>query len=314
MSFTIIHEPGRMLRISYHDSPLLHYVYVPDVPGLESPRPYIHPLYSLNGHLVTDFRPADHPWHHGLSMTLAYLSGENFWGGPTYLREAGYQQLANNGQQIHQRWLSIQQDELTASWEHQLLWQSAKKQDLLHETRRIRIDLIHHSEGYWCLTWHSQFENVSGQPLELGSPGTQGRAKGGYGSLFWRGPQSFRAGQILLAGGGRSSDDDESLMGAKAAWLAYINHPSSEHRSSLIFVDQPGNPRYPNPWFLRAGSTPMVCFALHYEDVYMLDPGEIVTLEYQVIIADGNWDASLIETALNTLNNHFQQRKEDLND
>ncbi|MBO0709121.1 MAG: PmoA family protein, partial [Candidatus Dormibacteraeota bacterium] len=64
---------------------LCRYVYRSDAPATESARPYLHPLRTLAGETVTGFRPDDHPWHHGLSFTSANLSGQNFWGGRTYV-------------------------------------------------------------------------------------------------------------------------------------------------------------------------------------------------------------------------------------
>src|SRR5918998_6394752 len=73
--------------LGYGDRPLFDYVYAPDVDPRESPKPYFHPLRTLAGNVVTLFRPHDHRWHHGLAMTMAQLSGQNLWGGPTYVRD-----------------------------------------------------------------------------------------------------------------------------------------------------------------------------------------------------------------------------------
>ena len=83
---------------------LCRHVHRSDVPMSESPRPYFHPLRTLTGDTVTDLRPADHRWHHGLSLTSANLSGQNFWGGPTYVRDQGYVLLDDHGRVEHAAW------------------------------------------------------------------------------------------------------------------------------------------------------------------------------------------------------------------
>src|SRR5947209_8469657 len=83
---------------------LWRYVFQPDTPANEAPRPYAHPVRSLAGETLTAFRPNDHPWHHALSLTLGSVDGVNFWGGPSYIRDAGYCWRADHGEQIHVRW------------------------------------------------------------------------------------------------------------------------------------------------------------------------------------------------------------------
>ena len=44
---------------------LLRYVYRPDTAPDESPRPYAHPVNTLAGEGLTNFRPNDHRWRMG---------------------------------------------------------------------------------------------------------------------------------------------------------------------------------------------------------------------------------------------------------
>src|SRR6185369_6662053 len=42
-------------------------------------RPFIHPLRTPAGHVLTRNAPDDHPWHHALWFAIKYVDGENFW-------------------------------------------------------------------------------------------------------------------------------------------------------------------------------------------------------------------------------------------
>jgi len=43
-------------------------------------RPYLHPVRDLSGHVVlTDNRPADHPWQHGIFTGFHRVNGFNYW-------------------------------------------------------------------------------------------------------------------------------------------------------------------------------------------------------------------------------------------
>ena len=70
-------DPGHRRR----DGELFTYVYAATDPQLESPRPYIHPLRTLDGDLVSIYRPHDHVWHKGITWSLPHFGHENFWGG-----------------------------------------------------------------------------------------------------------------------------------------------------------------------------------------------------------------------------------------
>ena len=78
----LVHEVGEAVELRNGRDLLFRYVYESGVDPAESPKPYFHPLRTLAGEEVTLFRPHDHPWHTGLAMTSANLSGEKFWAVP----------------------------------------------------------------------------------------------------------------------------------------------------------------------------------------------------------------------------------------
>jgi hypothetical protein len=44
----------------------------------ESPRPYLHPVRTLGGAVVTELHPEDHPHHMGVSVSITDVSGRTF--------------------------------------------------------------------------------------------------------------------------------------------------------------------------------------------------------------------------------------------
>ncbi|WP_432991497.1 PmoA family protein [Dactylosporangium sp. CA-233914] len=56
------------LRVTWRGRELFRYVYRPDEPLSESPRPYLHPLRTLGGCVVSVDRPHDHALARGLSL------------------------------------------------------------------------------------------------------------------------------------------------------------------------------------------------------------------------------------------------------
>jgi hypothetical protein len=151
MKTTLTHKLHDAIEVSYQDQLLFKYIYEAKNPGVESPRPYFHPIRTLAGNEVSLFRPYDHLWHIGLTMCIANLSGENFWGGPTYTREKqGYIQLDNNGRIQHADWQEVSCDEEVHCIEH-LKWITHAGETWLHEERQIVVSEIKPEEGYWNL-------------------------------------------------------------------------------------------------------------------------------------------------------------------
>lgn len=88
----------------------------------EGPKPYLHPLRTLGGAPLTAYRPWDHRWHKGLQLTWTHVSGENFWGGPTYRRDSGYVQLDNVGRMRHDAFTEVVDAGPAVSFAEQLTW------------------------------------------------------------------------------------------------------------------------------------------------------------------------------------------------
>lgn len=274
---------------------LAEYVVEPDVPQSDSPKPYLHPLRTTAGDVVSAVRPHDHTWHNGLQFTVANLSGENFWGGRTFVRGQGYVPLDNNGSTRHVRWHHIDCDGGRARLRHSLDWETRAGERWLVEDRTVEIGDVDLVDGSWLLTWKTLLRNTSGRRLRWGSPVTEGRQTAGYGGLFWRGPRSFIGGSVVTSAGVR----DDEAMGQSAAWLSYTGlHDISLRASTVIFVDCPSNPVYPTPWYVRTAPFPVVSFAVTFHEPLLIEPGEELGLTHHAIIADGHWKEDRIESYL----------------
>ena len=292
-SCDITHRLGRDVAVEWGGVELFRYDYSSALPQWESPRPYFHPLRTLGGNRVTGYRPHDHPWHHGLSMTTAHLSGENFWGGPTFVRDEGYVARENTGTQQHTAWHRLESAGDLPQLEHELAWITHGGNTLIAEHRSLSVGAIAPDDGHWRLEARFRLENMAGEPLAFGSPTTEGRPNAGYGSLFWRGARDLAGGRVLAAEG---LEGEEAIRGHPASWLAFVGtHDESLAESTLVFVDRPSNPRYPNKWFVRSNPFPAVSFSFLFDEHYLLEPGETLDLGYALVLADGARERNEIE-------------------
>ena len=321
MGLQLTHQYHDRLKVSYRGQPLFDYVYnADDIDPYSYQRPYIYPVHSTDGDLVSIFRTIDHPWHLGISMTLTVVNDQNFWGGNTYIPESqrhaiveqgllarpetnkynpdkdSYALLENVGKTDHIAWDSLECSDMTVTFQEQLVWITSRGESWFDELRKIECSVI--NDEYWTINWQTHLKNISGEVLNIGSPTTLGRPNAGYGGLFWRGPRSYLNGDIL-ADNGLTGED---VMGKAAPWIAYIGqHDDSLRHSTLIFRDSPQNIRYPNKWFVRNNPYGCVSFAFMFDEEYPLQPDDSLNLQYQVIIATGKRSRSDIETILNAI-------------
>ncbi|WP_210508715.1 PmoA family protein [Naasia sp. SYSU D00057] len=244
-------------------------------PRLESPRPYLHPIRSLAGRIVSDHRPADHAWHWGLSLAVANLAvpGEphpvNLWGGVTFAG-GGYVQLPNNGSQD-----VVAERRIPGGLELGLEWRTPAGRAFLRESRRMSPR--RESDRVWVLDWESRLDALEG-PLGFGSPTTAGRPAAGYGGLFLRLAPSFADADVILDEVGRTADDAMGRRGSRCAL-----------RTAEVEVALEADPRNPvasAPWFVRTGATPMLCAAPFFDEEWRLGAGESATWRWRLRIED----------------------------
>ncbi|MBL9203081.1 MAG: PmoA family protein [Opitutaceae bacterium] len=269
------HEPGRHVEIETADgATLLRYVYAPATPANESPRPYAHPVRSLAGDVLTNFRPNDHPWHHALSVTLTSVDGVNFWGGPSHRAADGYQWRDDQGAQVHREWLTLSAGKL----EQRLDWIGPRAgRVLLHEQRTLAAALV---PGGWSLRWTSELRNATGRDLELGNY----HALGGLAGSHYTGLQ-FRGARDLLdehgdtaigirAEGGLAGE--AAVHGAAARWMEWLCQHDGTLRRTRIRFEHPAGPL---PWFVRA-KNPLAAFAFHRDKTHLLPAGATLRLDH----------------------------------
>src|SRR5690606_4499119 len=111
------------------------------------------------------------------------------------------------------------------------------------------------------------------------------------GSLFWRGPRSFTGGEII------APELHDDYMGVSMPWIAYRGRhdDGSKSPSTLLFIDDPSNPRYPNKWFVRTDPYACVSFSFMFDEPYLLQPDETLSLTYHIVIFDGAPDRDELE-------------------
>lgn len=266
-----------------------------------SPRPYLHPVRTLAGTVVTDHIPEDHVWHLGAGVALQDVDGINFWGGRTYTRDAG----AYIWRKDHGRIVTESAEHSDGHRCEQLSWLGPDHTPVLREQREWRWAAV--GTSTWKLTLDFTLESATGQPVLLGSPGSNGRPQGGYGGFFWRLPKVGDA--TIWTPDGRGED---AVHGTVAPWLAWsgtfdagtanaaqvTGDPGLGHPATLVFL---ASPQAPDPWFVRHSGYPGVGLSLAWDAPVTTEPGHPVHRTVTVLVTDGFLATQDIEQLITTL-------------
>jgi hypothetical protein len=282
----ITHALGSHVDVAWGDVTLFRYVHHPDVPQLESPKPYLHPVRTLAGDLVTAYRPHDHLWHKGIQLALPHVGQENFWGGVTWIRGKGYEQIDNNGSMDHAGFEALEADGDCALIDERLQWHTQAGEHWIDERRTLGARVL--DDSTWVLSWASELDNRSGQDLVLGSPTTNGRPNAGYGGLLWRGPRCFTGGELLTSEGVR---DEDAAMGTSGPWAAFLGTQDETMRRQTLAFFSDAEP----PWFVRSTPFAVVGPAPWFHEEETLADGDTLELRCEIAIADGAWTAQDVE-------------------
>lgn len=292
-----VHRGDGHLSVTVGTVEIARYVHRPEMPATESAKPYLFPLRSLTGAPLAGYRPWDHRWHKGLQLTLSHLSGQNFWGGPTFDPSVtdpphGYVQRDNNGRQRHDGFDRIHGGAGEFTVRERLTWIASTGENWLTERRTLRFHGVEPAAGTWALDVNSRLTNVSGRELEVGSPTTRGRARAGYTGLFWRGPRAWIGGSVLTPTG---PSDEDAAMGSTGEWLAVAgDHDEIDGGGTvLVFAGRSSGP-VPITWFVRTGQFPGICPSPAFAIAFGLIPGRTWQLWHRIVFVDRRCDQGSI--------------------
>ena len=265
-----------MVRASIADVEVAHYVDGRGTIPTSSPRPFLHPVRTLAGVVVTARHPADHDWHAGVGMAIPDVNGTNFWGGGTYVPGQGYVLLDDHGV-ITGEPPELDADALT----HELRWIGRDGSTQLREQRSISWGTM--GEGKWKLTFETSLRADTG--ATLGSPGSKGRVGGGYGGFFWR----FPAGENVEVFTSEARGEVE-VHGSVAPWVAWSGDfeagPGVSGPATIV-IAAPDAAAAAEPWFVRAHDYPGIGSALVWDGPKVLGAGDVLRRRFDLAVADG---------------------------
>jgi len=273
------------VRLSVGDTVVATYDPGFGVVPTSSPRPFLHPVRTLGGFVVTDAHPDDHDWHLGVGIAVQDVAGCNLWGGRTYLPDRGYQWRDDHGRMEHVAWLRRGADHLV----QRLRWVDPGGADLLHEIREMRWRALSLANA-WELDLSFSLTAPGTDPVPLGSPGSNGRPNAGYGGFFWRLPRND--GMTVRSA---NATGEQATHGGTARWLCVGLRTGD--RDATILLRPADEITAEDRWFVRSQGYPGVGSSLAWDAPVLVRPGRPLRRRFRAVIADGAVDPAVLLAA-----------------
>ncbi len=252
--------------------------------GPNATKPYLHPLRTATGKLVTREYPMadvpgeskDHPHHRGLWFSHGNVNGFDLWGNEPA------QRTGKQGTIVLKRVVGVHSGEKSGDLQAEFTWLDPAGKPLLTEDRRIVFyaDPVNRT---------MDFDIRLTAVVKV----TFGDTKEGTFAIRLATPLEEQHGGRMTNSLGAHTEAE--CWGKRADWMDYAGQVAGEDVGVAIF-DHPGNPAHPTFWHARAyGLFAANPFGAHDftkgaapSGAMTIEPGQSLRFRYRVLIHPGN--------------------------
>jgi len=246
-------------------------------------RPFIHPITTPAGHVLTRNAPDDHPWHHGLWFTIKFVNGENFW-----------EEYDSYGVLRHQGMPTVEHDGGRAVVVGDLDWIRPDRATVVLREHRVITHVPIDDDAYAI-----DFDTTLVPEVDVVLDRTPFTTWGGYSGLAFRGRGDFHDTRILLS----DESTHDRVLGLPSNWLDLTGRVGGDGGdgqgalAGLAVFDVPGNPGHPVPWYgsTRADTYGDEGWSNFFNAAFLWDGPRPVAkhqplrFTYRVVVHDGMW-------------------------
>lgn len=247
-------------------------------------RPFIHPLATPAGHVLTCNAPDDHPWHHGLWFTIKFVDDDNFW-----------EEMAPYGVLRHDGVPDVIEDSDRVTVAGSLTWTRPDRETVAISEHRA-FTYVPLGDDAYAIDLDTSLIPHRDTHIDR----TEFTTWGGYGGFSFRGRPDFVDTRILLADG----TEHERVLGEPSEWFDLTGTVDGATAGIAMF-DHPGNRRHPVPFY---GSTRSATYgdegwsnffnaAFLFHEGMDLSAGDPLRVRHRVIIHDGEWSHEQLSQA-----------------
>jgi len=265
--------------------------------GSDAPKPYLHPLRSASGKMVTRHFPMelvegerrDHPHHRGLWFTHGDVNGCDFWGNEPS------QKGPRKGKIVLRKVLGLKSGKKAGSLEASFDWLDAEGKALLNEDRRI---IFYSDPELRTMDFDIKLAALGKVKFGDTKEGTFAIRLAPSLEEPYRGAPEVpkRTGKMVNAEG---LEGEKDVWGKRSPWVDYFGEVEGE-KLGIAILDHPGNPKHPTYWHSRSyGLFAANIFGEHdflrdktRDGSVTLEPGRNLRFRYRVIIHPGDYQSA----------------------
>ena len=255
--------------------------------GADNAKPYLHPLRTASGKIVTRGFPMDtvegeskdHPHHRGLWFTHGDVNNIDFWG-----NEKSQQGSVSGGKGyvVTKKVADLKSGKKSGSLAVNFDWQDAKGKKLLGEARTITF-YSHPTER--IMDFDIKLTAVEAVSFNDTKEGT-------FAIRLATGLEEKHTGKMTSAEG---KQGEKEVWGKRSPWVDYAGTVDGE-AVGIAILDHPANPRFPTYWHSRSyGLFAANIFGVRdfendksKDGKFEIAAGQTVRFRYRVIVHPGD--------------------------
>jgi hypothetical protein len=251
-------------------------------------KPYFHPLSTLDGQVLTELRPVDHPWHRGIWFAWKFLNGLNYW-------EEDLKTGRSEGCTEIKSVKTHKAKNFEANIELILGYHPENQPDILDEKRIIHVSAPR-SDGSYHIDWESTFTVLADEVLFDRTPlpnEPDGKSWGGYAGFSARLNNQFQEVDAR-----NEKWETNIATGNQSRWMTFEMKNKESELASVTIFDHPENVNFPNKWYISIRpDTPFYYFSpsILYDSKMTLKKGEKLNLKYRLLVSPGKPEATIIQ-------------------
>lgn len=240
-------------------SELLNYVTDPAV------RPYLHPVKDPSGTTtLTQDRPDDHPWQHGIFTGLHKVNGIDFWS-------------EKEGKLRFKRLLDVIQEQDHVGWRTLVEWIGPDGKPVLEEEQFVKVYAAT-SPSFYNIDFDWTLRALD-QAVKIG--------KHEYGGFAVRMQYNGNSSHLNSKG-----DRNKGTSDQRAAWCN-VSRPFGDKTYGIAVYDHPSNPGFPAAW--RVDAQGLINPSPSLQGDWSIEPGRARTYHYRLTVHEGAGDANYFE-------------------
>ena len=253
-------------------------------------KPYVYPLRTASGILVTRHFPMDeapgethdHPHHRGMFFSHGDINGINFWA------TEPSQKAANNGSMVLKKVVEAKGGAKFGTIKAVFDGLDPAGKPMMTETRTLKF---HTGPELRVIDFDISIEAL--RQLKFGDT-----KEGTFGIRLATPLSEAKGGKMVNAEGGQT---EKEVWGKRSPWVDYFG-PVDGKTVGVAVMDHPSNPRHPTYWHARAyGLLAANIFGVHdftsdktQDGSLTIEAGKSVTFRYRIVIHPGDFQGANI--------------------